>query len=113
MLELRPTLYLRVLEDSFDKSTISEYLNNQFTQHEFLSSDLHMSTYITKMINDSNGAFEFLQMINFDKYQPDSHMIKYNGRDEKNDDVPEVIAIASRYNRNRRTWEYDATYGDI
>lgn len=112
-LELRPTLYLRVLEDSFDKSTISEYLNNQFTQHEFLSSDLHMSTYITKMINDSNGAFEFLQMINFDKYQPDSHMIKYNGRDEKNDDVPEVIAIASRYNRNRRTWEYDVTYGDI
>ena len=112
-LELRPTLYLRVLEDSFDKSTISEYLNNQFTQHEFLSSDLHMSTYITKMINDSNGAFEFLQMINFDKYQPDSHMIKYNGRDERNDDVPEVIAIASRYNRSRGTWEYDVNYGDI
>lgn len=112
-LELRPTLYLRVLEDSFDKSTISEYLNNGFTSHEFLTSDLHMSTYITDMTNESNGAFEFLQMVNFDRYQADSHMIKHNGRDEKNDDVPEVIAIASRYNRERRMWEYDVTYGEI
>lgn len=112
-LELRPTLYLRVLEDSFDKSTISEYLNNGFTSHEFLTSDLHMSTYITDMTNESNGAFEFLQMVNFDRYQADSHMIKHNGRDEKNDDVPEVIAIASRYNRDRKVWEYDVTYGEI
>ena len=72
-----------------------------------------MSTYITDMTNESNGAFEFLQMVNFDRYQADSHMIKHNGRDEKNDDVPEVIAIASRYNRDRKVWEYDVTYGEI
>ena len=112
-LELRPKLYLRILEDSFDKSTISEYLNNEFTKHEFLTSDLHMSTYITEMTNESNGAFEFLQMVNFDRYLPDSHMIKHNGRDEKNDDVPEVIAIASKYVRNRKIWEFDVTYDEI
>ena len=112
-LELRPKLYLRILEDSFDKSTISEYLNNEFTKHEFLSADLHMSTYITEMTNESNGAFEFLQMVNFDRYLPDSHMIKHNGRDEKNDDVPEVITVASKYVRARRIWEFDVTYDEI
>lgn len=112
-LQIRPTIYLRVLEDTFDKQTISEYLDDQFTKHEFLTSDLHMSTHISSILEESGGALELLQMINFDRYKPDYHMIKHNGRDEKNDDVPEILSIAPKYNKQRGTHEYDVTYVEI
>lgn len=112
-LQIKPKLFISKIDQDFDPATISNIFNNEFINWDFLAEDMHMSILCSGVLSNAEDYISSLQFVNFDEYPSDYHMIKNNGKEEKNDDVPEVLSIAPKYNKTTGRYEYDITYTEI
>lgn len=112
-LQIKPKLFISKIDQDFDPATISNIFNNEFINWDFLAEDMHMSILCSGVLSNAEDYISSLQFVNFDDYPSDYHMIRNNGKEEKNDDVPEVLSIAPKYNKTTGRYEYDITYTEI
>ena len=112
-LQIKPKLYISKIDQDFDPATISNIFNNEFINWDFLAEDMHMSILCSGVLSNAEDYISALQFVNFDDYPSDYHLIKNNGKEEKNDDVPEVLSIAPKYNKTTKRYEYDITYTEL
>lgn len=112
-LQLSPKFFVSKIEEDYDMSLISSIFNEEFTNWDFISEDLHMSLLTTGILSNTEDYLRSLQFRNFGNYPADYHMIKNNGKTEKSSDIPEVVSIKPKYNEALKIYEYDVTYSEL
>lgn len=112
-LQLKPSVYLRKLDNEFDETAIASKLNYALINHDYVMSDLHMVNLVTQIMVEASDSVSILQFINFDKYPSDYHLIRKNEIEVGNNDVPEVVSIQPLYNKDLGIYEYGMIFKEI
>lgn len=112
-LQLSPKFFVSKIDEDYDMSLISSIFNEEFSNWDFISEDLHMSLLTAGILSNTEDYLRSLQFRNFGTYPADYHMIKNNGKTEKSTDIPEVVSIKPKYNENLKIYEYDVTYSEL
>lgn len=112
-LQLKPSVYLRKIDVEFDETAIASELNSILINHDYQMSDLHMSSLCTDVLTNAADSVSILQFINFDTYPADYHLIRKNEIDVGNDDVPEVVSIEPKFNKELGIYEYGMIFKEI
>lgn len=106
-LQLKPTIYIRKIDDEFDESSIASDLNTRLITHDYEMTDLHMSVLVKDVLTDASDSVSILQFVNFDNYPSDYHLVKRNELEYGNDDVPEVVSIEPVYDEKLGIYNYN------
>lgn len=112
-LQLKPTLYIRKLDEEFDESAISSQLNKTLISYDYDMMDLHMSDLVKEVLSEATDSVSILQFVNFDNYPPNYHMIERNDTEEKNFDPPEVVSLQPIWSDEADAYKYNITYVEI
>ena len=112
-LQLKPTLFIRKLEDEFDESAIASELNERLITHDYEMSDLHMSELVRDVLTEADKSVSILQFINFDQYPSDYHLIKRNELEPGNNDVPEIVSVEPMFDENLGIYNYKLIWKNI
>lgn len=112
-LQLKPRFLIRKLVQEFDTRDIANSLNNIFTQHDFLSSELSMWNEVSSILINNSESIQMLQFINFDEYPSDYHTISQKTFDVSDIETPEVLSLGFRYNSELKIYEYEATFKEF
>lgn len=112
-LQLKPTLYIRKIDEEFDESAISSQINKTLINYDYEMMDLHMSDLVKEVLTEASDSVSILQFVNFDKYPDNYHMIERNDQAEKITDPPEVVSLEPIWNDEAGTYEYNINYINI
>ena len=112
-LQLKPSVFLRKIDQEFDETAIASELNRVLITHDYQMTDLHMSKLVKDVLTSAQDSVDILQFINFDTYPSDYHLIRKNEVDIGNNDVPEVVSIEPIYNPDLEIYQYGMTFKEI
>ena len=112
-LQLKPSVFLRKIDQEFDETAIASELNRVLITHDYQMTDLHMSKLVKDVLTSAQDSVDILQFINFDTYPSDYHLIRKNEVDIGNNDVPEVVSIEPIYNTDLEIYQYGMTFKEI
>ena len=105
-LQVKPTINISLKDDTFDEVAISNMLNDEFINFEFEEGDLSADALMADIMVAASDYINYIQFMNFDNYPSDFHIITRNTYTEGNNDVPEILNIAPKWNSEAKRYEY-------
>ena len=115
-MQVKPTINISLKDEDFDVDTISNMLNDEFINFDFDADDLSADALMADVLVAGTDYINYIQFINFDKdekYDDNYHIILRNTKTEGNDDVPEILNIATKWNKDAQRYEYDIDYNKL
>lgn len=109
-LQVKPTINISLKDEDFDTVTISNMLNDEFINFDFEEADLSADALAADILVAGTDYINYIQFLNFDEYDPDYHIITRNTVTQGNNDVPEILNIAPRWNKEAQRYEYRVEY---
>ena len=116
-MQVKPTINISLKDEDFDTATISNMLNDEFINADFDAADLSADALMSDILVAATDYINYIQFINFDEFYdknyPNYHTITRNTKTEGNDDVPEILNIATEWNNEAKRYQYAVKYNEL